>query len=44
VVASAEGSLFAGATTIDVQGVPKGRDSSNGPGFAGFLGIRGAIR
>jgi hypothetical protein len=44
VVASAEGSLLSGATTIDVQGSPKGRDASNGLGFAGFLGIRGALR
>lgn len=44
VVASAEGSLLAGATTVDVQGAPKGRDAPDGLGFAGLLGIRGALR
>jgi hypothetical protein len=43
VVASAEGSLLGGATTVSVRGVPVGQDAPNGLGFAGFLGARAAL-
>ncbi len=43
VVASAEGSLLGGGTDVTVGGVRAGRDAPNALGFAGLLGLRGAL-
>ena len=43
VVASAEGSLLGGATSVTVGERPAGRDAPNGLGFAGLLGLRAAL-